>query len=104
MGVNVHFIDEDLEMHTFTIAHERFSGIHDYLSVAIRLNALYDRFGINGKVGAVTTDEGAELVACFKHCGDGYVSYGAWCEKDEDSIWIKMYTTNFKFKWLIYKA
>lgn len=87
MGVNVHFIDENLEIHSFTIALERFKGTHDYLSVAIRLNALFTKFGIIGKVGAVTTDQGSELVACFKHCGDDYASYDAWCDNDENTIW-----------------
>lgn len=87
MGVNVHFIDDDLEMNSFTIALERFSGIRDHLSVAIRLNDIYKKFGINGKVGAVTTDGGSELVACFKHCGDDYVSYDGWCREDEDTLW-----------------
>lgn len=87
MGVNVHFIDDDLQMHSFTIALQRFAGTHDYLSVAIRLNALYTKFGITGKVGAATTDQGSELVACFKHCGDDYVSYDAWCENDENTFW-----------------
>lgn len=87
MGVNVHFIDDDLEIHSFTIALERFGGTHDYLSVAIRLNALYKKFVIIRKVGAITTDQGSELVACFKHCGDDYVSYNAWCERDENTFW-----------------
>lgn len=87
MGVNVHFIDDDLEMHSFTIALERFKGTHDHSSVGIKLNALYTKFGINGKVGAVTTDGGSELVACFKHCGDDYASYDDWCKEDEDSLW-----------------
>lgn len=87
MGLNVHFIDDDLKIHSFTIALERFEGTHDYLSVAIRLNALYTKFEIIGKVGAVTTDQGSELVACFKHCGDDYVSYDAWCDNDESTIW-----------------
>lgn len=87
MGVNIHFIDNDLEIHSFTIALERFRGSHDYLSVAIRLNALFTKFGIIGKVGAVTTDQGPELVACFKHCGDDYVSYHGWCDNDENTVW-----------------
>lgn len=87
MGVNVHFIDDDLEIQSFTIALERFGGAHDYLSVAIRVNDIYRKFGISGKVHAVTTDQGSELVACFKHCGDDYVSYDAWCSEDENTFW-----------------
>lgn len=90
IAVSVHYIEPDtFEFKTVFIACERFEGRHTNDRVTEKLNKIFDRFGILGKVFFITTDGAGEYQAALKYYGDNYKSIQPLIrERDAEFDWV----------------
>lgn len=70
MGVTVHFIDENLQRHSFAFACRRFAGTHSYDRIAELLEDINLSFDLdNIKIVSTITDNGSNFVKAFSEFG-----------------------------------
>lgn len=69
MGVTGHWISNNFSRKSVVLALKRFKGRHTAVQIMQLLSALFTEYEINGKISAVSTDNGSNFVKAFKDYG-----------------------------------
>lgn len=92
IAVSVHYFRDGSpkKLQNKFIACEHFPGRHTNDKNALKLNAIFDRYGILERVRHVTTDNAGEYCAAFKNFGLNYRAVHVSCasaeDEDEDEV------------------
>lgn len=76
LGVTAHVIDKaTFERQSFAIACERFSGTHDFQSIADKLSSIIQEYSLSPrKISAIVTDNATNFAKAFQVFGIKHVS------------------------------
>lgn len=66
IAVTGHYLTEDFEFKTVLLGCCYFSGNHTSQNIASEINAIVDKWGINGKVNFMVSDNGANVAKAVK--------------------------------------
>ena len=82
-GYTCHWLYNDFERKSISLACKRFSGTHSFDAISRMIHIIHEEYGLNtNNLIATTTDNASNFVKAFREFG--VVNHGNFLDKDED--------------------